>query len=122
MGPIVVVILDPLLGNLSDLFEIREEVDVQDFVSVSSIESLDSRPQQIWNMKTLAQTYQLWKLAACPLQKRLGHYQLPHLSLLKERKPVLSSDCQSRGAHAYHYVKMLQRSTLFGRMRDSPSR
>jgi hypothetical protein len=73
MEPIVVVILNPLLGNLSDLFEIREEVEVQDFVSVSSIESLEIRPQQIWNMKTLAQTYKLWKLTACPVQKRLGH-------------------------------------------------
>ena len=41
MGPILVVILDPLLSNLPDLFEAREEVGVQDFMSVGSIKSLD---------------------------------------------------------------------------------
>ena len=41
MGPLFVVLLDPLLGNLSDLFKVREEVGVQDFVSVGSIKSLD---------------------------------------------------------------------------------
>ena len=41
MRPLFVVILDPLLGNLSDLFKVREEVGVQDFVSVGSIKSLD---------------------------------------------------------------------------------
>ena len=37
MRPILVA----LLGNLSDLVKVREEVCVQDFVSVSSIELLD---------------------------------------------------------------------------------
>ena len=41
MGPILVVILDPLFGNLSNLFEAREDVGVQDFVTVGSIKSLD---------------------------------------------------------------------------------
>ncbi len=37
----LVVIFDPLLGNLSDLFKVGEKIGVQDFVSVGSIKSLD---------------------------------------------------------------------------------
>jgi hypothetical protein len=43
MRPILVVILDPLLGNLSDLFKVREEIGIKDFMSVGSIRSLDKR-------------------------------------------------------------------------------
>jgi hypothetical protein len=41
MWPILVVIFDPLFGDLSNLIEVREDVGVQDFMSIGSIKSLD---------------------------------------------------------------------------------
>jgi len=37
MRPFLVVILDPFLCDLTDLLEVREEIGVEDFVSVGSI-------------------------------------------------------------------------------------
>ena len=47
MRPFLVVILDPLLGNLSDLFKVREEVGIEDFVSIGSIKSLKKENERL---------------------------------------------------------------------------